>query len=289
MRNTLKICSIVFCLYYSPVQAQETSLLAQAQNSYNSENYDASLALAESILETNGKDFEALLLKGDSHQKKDEFDMALDAYKKAYRINKNSAVLCTNLGAALLNTDDLEGAEKKLKEALALDDSYAPAHYFLGNVKYADFNVSAAIKLYNKAIALNPKYRDALYMRAASYAEKEEVGKALADYEEVHKLDPSLNLVSFNMAVINLDNEQFEKALELFDEIDPSVLPKAVDYFFYKAEALYYSDQKEEACLLYGKAAKMGDTEAAEIHHRFCLNREERNKKREKTVIRASF
>jgi tetratricopeptide (TPR) repeat protein len=269
--------------------AQDDPLIAEAKNQYELANYESSLALVETALASNQNDFEAWMIKADSYHKQHDFDEAIENYKRAYDLNKSSALLMTNWGAALLNLKNYEAAEKKLKDAFKLDKNLAQTHYFMGNLQYANFNSDLAIKCYNRAIELDPDYMEAYYMRAASNAEKGDLLKAKKDYEKVHELDPDLVQATYNMAVLYIEAEEYDEALKLLDEIDPSSLPSSVDYYFYQAEALYFSGDETKSCEVYKQAADLGDTESAEIYKKYCQTKEQRNEKRKKTVIRMSF
>lgn len=289
MRNTSYISVIALVLLPFVMMAQNNPLIAEAKVQYKSANYQSSLELAESALASNQEDFEAWLIKADSYHKQDEYEKAIENYKKAYELNKSSALLMTNWGAALLNLKKYDAAEKKLKDAFKLDENLAQTHYFMGNLQYANFNSQAAIKCYDRAIELDPNHKDAFYMRAASNAERGELDEAKKDYEKVHELDPTLIQATYNIAVLNIEAEQYDEALKLLEDIDPYSLPSSVDYYFYQAEALYFSGDEAKSCAVYKQAADLGDSESAEIYHKFCLTKQEREEKRKKTTIRMSF
>jgi len=126
-------------------------------------------------------------------------------------------------------------------------------------------------------------------MRAAAYTEMERYDLALRDYQTVLDLDPSLAVAKFNKAIIFILNEQYAEALEIMDGVSPEELPTPKDYHFYKSEALYFTDQKEEACIGYEKAAELGDDQAREIYLSYCIDNKEREKELEKRVIRMAF
>lgn len=289
MRYNSYIFVFALILFPSAMLAQDDPLIAEARNQYESANYESSLALAETALSSNEDDFEAWMIKADSYHKQHDFDEAIENYEKAYALNKSSALLLTNWGAALLNLKKYDAAEKKLKDAFKLDKNLAQTHYFMGNLQYANFNSAVAIKCYNRAIELNPDYMEAYYMRAASNAEKGDLIEAKNDYEKVHELAPNLVQATYNMAILNIEAEDYDEALRLLDNIDPSSLPSSVDYYFYQAEALYFSGDEAKSCKVYKQAADLGDTESAEIYKKYCQTKEQREAKRKKTTIRMSF
>lgn len=270
--------------------SQELDDLKKAELLYENGDYQDAISILERLLDKDQNSFEALLLRGNCFQKEEKFVAAIQSYERAESLQKESALLNANYGAAFINLKQMDEAKDRLKTALKLDSELPEAHYFMGNLDYLNFRTSAALRHYSKAIKLKPEYRDALYMRAAAYAEMEEYALALRDYEKVLELDPNLAVAKYNMAVILIASEQYERGLSLLDEVKPEQLPTPRDFYYYQGEALYFSGKKEDSCELYAKAGEMGDSEAQEIYTKHCMKGQEReNKQPEKKVIRMAF
>lgn len=282
----MRFLTLVILLFHSPLFGQE---LEKAKLLYENEEFEQAISLLNEIIEKDDDAFDAYLLRGNCFQKEEKFVAAIQSYEKAQKLDSKSAILNANHGAAFLNLNQYDRAEKRIKKALKLDPDLPEAHYFMGNLLYFDFRTSAAMRHYNKAIQLNPAYRDAIYMRAAAYVEMEKYDLALRDYQRVLELDPTLSVAKFNTAVIYIESEAYQKALEILAEVDYKDLPAAKDYYFYKGEALYFSGSKDEACSQYEQAAEMGDDESREIYLKYCLTEKEREKSQEKRVIRMAF
>lgn len=280
--------TLVPLLFSLTIFAQENPYV-MAQTHYEKAQYAEALVALDNIMSPESIDFDTWLLKGNCLQKEERFDEAMAAYSEAAKINSQSALLYANWSAACYNLNQIEAAEKKAKKALKLDDELPEANYFMGNVKYHEFNLTAALHLYNNAIKARPDYRDALYMRAATHGELRNYKDALQDYTRVLELDPSLEVAKYNMAVIQLAAENFDEASKTFSEIDPDKLPKPADFYYYQAEALYFDGKKEEAKTLYQKAAELGDTESAEIYAKYYVKKEPRSEKPQTRTIRATF
>ncbi|MCA1750217.1 MAG: tetratricopeptide repeat protein [Cryomorphaceae bacterium] len=285
MRNLLFLCA--FCQPF--VCFSQNSLIAEAQTLYDIEKYPQAQHILKDVVGSEEATAEAFHLMANCLQKEEKFVAAIQFYEKAEKLNDASAALMADHAAALLNLKQYKEAEKKLKKALKADPDLPEAHYFYGNVKYFDFNSSAALKHYNKAIELRPDYRDALYMRAAAYAEKEKNHLAVRDYEAVLNIDPNLETAKFNIAVIRLQNDEYEKAAEDLADLDPAQLPRPADYYFSLGESLYFSGKQEEACEAYQKSMDHGDAESKQIYTRYCLNKEERDEMLRTRTIRMAF
>lgn len=280
--------SLVSAFAVWTMQAQST-LLADAEALYIGQDYPKAQRMLEKIIGADDENPRALHLMANCLQKQERFVQAVQHYEKASRLAAPSPALQTDHAAALINLKQYKEAEKLLKKALKADPDLPEAHYFYGNVKYFDFNLTAALKHYNKATELRTDYRDALYMRAAAYAETGKFHLAVRDYEEVAALDPGLTAARFNIAVIHLQNDSFEKSAEMLAEINPADLPSSADYFFSLGEALYFAGEREEACTAYKRAASEGDEESDRIYKRYCLTKEEREAAERTRTIRMAF
>ncbi len=279
---------LLFLLIGAALPAHNPSLV-EAQRLYAEGKYDAAIKLLNTLIEDKEAQYEALKMMGDCYQKDEKFVAAIQMYEKAGKINGESAPLNAHHGAALLNLQQYNEAEKRLKKALKIDAELPEAHYFMGNLKYFEYNTNAALKHYNEAIRLRPEYRDALYMRAATYAEMGKYKPALRDYESTLAIDPNLQVARYNIAVILLNDDQYQKAADMLEQMDPARLPSPADFYFSLAEALYFSGKREEACEYYKEAMDLGDPESKTIYMRYCLNKEERDAFERTRTIRMAF
>lgn len=285
MRGLLLLCT--FC--QALLCFSQNSLIAEAQTLYDTEKYPQAQRLLKDVLVSEEATAAAFHLMANCLQKEEKFVAAIQYYEKAEKLGDASAALMADHAAALFNLKQYKEAEKKLKKALKADPDLPEGHYFYGNVKYFDFNSTAALKHYNRAIELRPDYREALYMRAATYAEKEKYHLAIRDYEAALKIDPNLETAKFNIAVIRLHNDEYEKAAEALADINPSELPRPADYYFSLGESLYFSGKREEACEAYERAMDEGDAESKKIYMRYCLDKEERDEMLRTRTIRMAF
>lgn len=276
-------------IFYMCQTAMAQDELAEAKSAYEEEMFMKVLKITDGLVTEDPKSAPAWLIQGNALQKLEDYQGAISSYKRALKLNDNSPEILTNLGVAYFNSDDISTAYKYLKKAIKLNDSYSPAHYFMGNLEYAEFKSKSALKCYQRALELNPKYRDALYMRSAVYFEMQDYQKAIQDLNEVMDIDPSLERAKFNKAIILITAENYSEAMDVLNEVEPKLLEKQTDYFYYLGEAQYFSGKKEDACNSYSKAAELGDTESEEIYTQFCLTKAERKSREQKRTISISF
>lgn len=279
----------LFLLFIATMGFGQSAEYALATDHYNKSRYAEALAVLSDVEGSSAYNFDILLLKANCLQKEEKFVEAESTYRSAEKINSESAILYANWSAALYNLKQYENADKKARKALKLDPNLAEANYFMGNVKYQNFSLSAALRYYNKAVKLKPAYRDALYMRAATQAELKNYSQALRDYQKVLEIDPDLEIARYNIAVVELASGSYTAAKEAFAKLNPEVLPKAVDFYYYQAEALWFDGSKEEACEIYKKAADLGDVESREIYEKYCVGKQQREPELKTRTIRATF
>jgi protein O-mannosyl-transferase len=95
-----------------------------------------------------------------------------------------------NLGLALQNGGDLDGATESFERAIQLKPDYAEAHLNLGNVKLRIGNVDEAIALYRKAIDISPNLAEAYNnLGVASYG-KGDFDTAISSLAKAIQLKP---------------------------------------------------------------------------------------------------
>ena len=81
------------------------------------------------------------------------YEVAIQSYLEAIRINTNDASLHYNLGNAYQKTGDSDSAVLAYKQALMLNPSHSKAHTSLGNAYFSQEKFSDALDCYEKAIA----------------------------------------------------------------------------------------------------------------------------------------
>ena len=84
-------------------------------------------------------------------------DGAVAALRRAVDLETGSAPLHSNLGLALQDQGDLEGAIACHRRALALDAAYGEAHVNLGNVLAEMGSAAEAVAAFESAVAIDPK------------------------------------------------------------------------------------------------------------------------------------
>ncbi len=104
------------------------------------------------------------------------------------------------------------------RQAVASDDTYAPAHTFLGRLLLdaSDANADEALRHFERALALAPKDADAKVGIARVKALKGDVPGAVALLQEATKLNPKPERVYYQLGLIEEKAGHFDKACEAY-------------------------------------------------------------------------
>jgi tetratricopeptide (TPR) repeat protein len=108
----------------------------------------------------DGRDGSVLLVNsGNMYANRKQFDEAEKQYRRALEIRNNNVLAHHNLGLIYLIKGNLDSAEIKIKEGLAID-SLAPDGYFqLANIYQQEGKTDEAIKQLEKLQTIIPDYR----------------------------------------------------------------------------------------------------------------------------------
>jgi tetratricopeptide (TPR) repeat protein len=168
----------------------------------------------------------ALVNAGGLYMRTGRFDKAANTFRAAVAANPGSAVAQNNLGEALGEMNQYQGALRAFQQAVNLDSSFVRARYNmgvtyerLGQMKYAEFvykivirehpdfplaydslgvtlsksgRPREAIAYHQKAIMLNPGDPTFHYNAAVSYLMLGDIRNAQEQKRQVEKMDPAM-------------------------------------------------------------------------------------------------
>ena len=103
-------------------------------------------------------------------------------------LDPRSALAHNNLGNALRDKGDLDGAIAEYREAIRLDPRFANAHCNLGNALSDKGDLDGAIAEYREAIRLDPKHVRAHNNLGTAFSGKEGPGRG---HRRVPRGDPA--------------------------------------------------------------------------------------------------
>ena len=149
---------------------------------------------------------------------------AIDAYKRAIKVDPDYTYAHLNLGVAYLKSHMQKDAIEALKRLIRIDPGDAMVHYNIGiayceNGKYKD-----AIDAYKQAIRINPDFVDAHYNLGVAYYESGKSKDAIDAYKQAIKIDPDYTDAHLNLGVAYLKSHMQKNAVQALKRlirIDP--------------------------------------------------------------------
>ena len=166
-----------------------------------------------------------------------KYDEAIDLFTSAIKLNPDFKEAYANRGTAYFKNKDYSYAITDLNKAIELDTTDFENFNSRGIVFDAIKEYKKAISDYTKATDLNPKYATAYYNRSNTYLDLNDYTNAIAD---------------------------LTKAIDC--KTDEMYL-----YYFFRGNAYYETDKRQEACKDWEKAYKLGGMgDARELLNEYC-------------------
>lgn len=184
----------------------------------------------EQCLEVNPTHVEAWCNLGVLHRNEGNMDLAMHAYERALSNNPNFELAKTNLAVALcekgtaMKGKDQKSAKKLYKNSLALQPSFADAHYNLGVLYAESGKLHRALVSYNLAVQFNPRLTEAHNNLGVVHKELGNMEKALECYKKALQCDKQHHQTHNNIAVVYTllgDVEAATQHLQLANSISP--------------------------------------------------------------------
>ncbi|QDU24079.1 serine/threonine-protein kinase [Urbifossiella limnaea] len=154
-----------------------------------------------------------------------DLEGAAAAYREAIRLDPNYALPHNNLGLVLVDWKDLEGAAAAYREAIRLDPNFAAPHHNLGLVLYDRKDLEGAAVAYREAIRLDPNAADPHTGLGNVLRGRKDLEGAAAAYREAIRLDPKDALPHNGLGNVLVDRKDLEGAAAAFREairLDPN-------------------------------------------------------------------
>lgn len=251
-------------------QTGGTDLLRSATVAYEAGKLDSALVEVDLAIAQDPTMAKAFKLRGDIHQRKREFDAAMNDYSRSENLDDTDPRLYVSRSALRITERNYKGGLRDADKALDLDPNDADAWYNRGWALYQGNDEEAALKSVRKALDLKPQFPEALYLsgviKGAQYDEKE----GTAEISQALSLKPNIPGALMSLAVLLYEDKQYEEAIPKFTEVIANDTTELKAAFYYRADCYYNLGDKEHACQDWNKSMRLGDRDAAFIKKNYC-------------------
>lgn len=158
-----------------------------------------------------------LLEEGKTYCNNEEYDKAIEIFKKAVEINPNDDESCRWLGNSYLKNNQIEEAIKYHLKATELNPNKCDNWSMLGNSYRINGQIEEAIKYYLKATELNPDDSRNWFYLGYSYLNNGQFQEAIETLLKAVELNPDEDIWRLLGMSYRL-NEQYEEAMNSFIE-----------------------------------------------------------------------
>ena len=220
------------------------------------QKYELALDDYNKAIKLNPNHANAYNNRGNLYYDLQKYDLALADYDKAIEINPNFAILYNNRGGVYYNQQKYELALSDINKAIDINPNYAEAYYNRGNIYYDLQKYELALSDINKAIELNPNYAEAYNNRGLLYEDLQKYDLALSDYSKAIDINPNLAEAYVNRGVLYRLQEKYDLALS--DYSKAIEINRNLAGTYYNRGVLYRLQEKYDLALAdYDKAIEL--------------------------------
>jgi protein O-mannosyl-transferase len=166
-----------------------------------------------------------------------------------------------NLGIALNEQGDTDGAISHYREAVELWPGYAEAHYNLGRLLAQKGLVDEAITHYEKALEINPSDADAHNNLGVTLSANGSTEEAIAHYRKALVIQPDYADASCNLAGALLSKDDLDGAIAYYSAC-LALSPNQPEAQYNLASALFRRNRMDEAIVRYQKVLELSPDNA---------------------------
>jgi len=158
------------------------------------------------------------LIRGKQAADAKRYSEAVDEFRKAVAANPKSVVARVNLGAALSQIEDLEGAAQQFDEALRIEPQRANAHYNLAVLLARQSKHDQAIDHLKSCLSVEPNDLSARFLLARELLKSDRLDEALVEFSRVVQADPSDESALLEQVKLQHRKGQYKQALDTLEK-----------------------------------------------------------------------
>ena len=189
-------------------------LLEEGKTYYNNEEYDKAIEIFKKAIELNPNDDDCWRWLGNSYSKNGQIEEAIKSHLKATELNQNKGVNWSMLGSSYLINGQKEEAIKYCLKATELNPDNELNWLWLGISYYENGEYQEAIQSLLKAVELNPDNSNNWYYLGKSYINNEKYEDAIKSLIKATELNSNYYQNWLDLGISYMYNDQFQEAIE---------------------------------------------------------------------------
>ena len=183
------------------------------------DNYDNAINDFKKAIDINPKFSSAYTNLGAAYEKLNDYSRSAENLTIACNLDPNSDIIYNNLGNVLGKQKKFEEAIINIKKAIAINANNFKACFDLGNI-YSDLEkFDDAIKYYKQALEINGKFSEAYFNLGESYRKLNKFKEALKSYELSKNEKTDVRILECYLALNQ--KEKYVEKINVYSEIDP--------------------------------------------------------------------
>ena len=179
------------------------------------------------------EDISSIIDDGLQHKDNEEYESAIACFDQAIKINPNNHVPYRHKGDVLLKKEDYNGAIDAYKKAIVTNPKKNYETYYRKGYAYSKLrDYRQAIESYDEALKVKPKYFNVLKEKGLALYRLQDYAQAVKCYDEALKVKPNdqevidvrkeadlklTEYVEFDRGVSDYELGKYEEAIECFD------------------------------------------------------------------------
>jgi type IV pilus biogenesis/stability protein PilW len=163
------------------------------------------------------REAEEALASGLSNQRRGDWAMAIEEYRRGIAADPRNPGLFNNLGIALKQSGRLEEAASAFQDALKVDAKYEKGLNNLGVTRYQQGRFEEAIDLFKQAIRVNPANVESYVNLGIIYLPAGRSDEAFSVFQEALRYDPRSPEANYNLGLLWERRGDAERARQYFE------------------------------------------------------------------------
>src|SRR5690554_5199117 len=212
-------------------------------------------------LEKHPENINLWIEKGEICKENLDFDCALDAGAKAFRLDSTNIKARQLYAWTLINksstpVSDIERAQRHYQYILSQHPNDPQTLVELANTYSLTGDFKTAIKYINDALRINERYRDGYVLKGSIYKTLGNNDLALSSYQTALQIDPDFFMGHLNTGWLLTSMEEHQLALEYYENA-VQLKPDNLNAIYGVAKSLQDLGQYNEALAEYRKLSRI--------------------------------